>query len=52
MHKKYPNQQIFKYSKSTKTSKNNGRHNEDHGMKRCAKNAKISGEKKREKHTT
>jgi hypothetical protein len=42
--KKNYNQQILQYSKSTKTKKNNRRHNEDHGMRRCAKNAKISGE--------
>jgi hypothetical protein len=49
--RKYLNQQIFQYSKSKKTLKNNGRHNEDHGMRRDVQRMpKISG-KIHEKNT-
>jgi hypothetical protein len=43
--RKYHNQQIFQYSKSIKTSKNNGRHNEDHGMRRDVQRMPKSREK-------
>jgi hypothetical protein len=49
MHKKDPNKQIFQYSKSTKTYKNNRRHNVDHGMRTIVQRMPKSREKSKRK---